>query len=247
MSAQLTATKADRHDGPERGNVRAELVPSAHTLDPHKLDRIARVHGEGLRVVSVYLAVHPGPDGRRALRTKTGSRLRRVRSRADDGSLDHDARMSLRADIERIDKIARTEMPVRGTLAVFACSGPECSSSSAFRARFATGSWSMRLRGPGRCSPFSTSTGGAVRWWWWWTGSRPTSGSCTSARCETRDVSRIARRGVLRTPAGMGSPRCCDSSPGKHARRHAHVGQPIVQAYLPPDDWRWCYVDETYV
>jgi hypothetical protein len=98
--------------------VLAELVPSASTLD-----RIARVHGERLRVVSVYLAVHPGPDGRQALRTKTDSLLHQVRSLADDGSLDHDARMSLRADIERIKKIARTEMPVRGTLAIFACSG----------------------------------------------------------------------------------------------------------------------------
>ena len=31
--------------------------------------------------------------------------------------------MSLRADIEEVEKIARTEMPRRGTLAIFACSG----------------------------------------------------------------------------------------------------------------------------
>jgi peptide chain release factor subunit 1 len=109
---------AGRHEVPERGNALAELVPSARSLD-----RIARVHSEGLRVVSVYLAVQPGPDGRRMLRTKTDSLLHQVRSLADDGSLDHDARVSLRADIERIEKIARTEMPVRGTLAIFACSG----------------------------------------------------------------------------------------------------------------------------
>ena len=118
MSAQLTATKARRHEEPERGNALAELVPSARTLD-----RIARLHSEGLPLVSVYLAVHPGPDGQRALRTKADSLLHRIRSLADDGPLDHDARMSLRADIEEVEKIARTEMPGRGTLAIFACSG----------------------------------------------------------------------------------------------------------------------------
>ena len=38
---------------------------------------------------------------------------------------------------------------------------------------------------------------------------------------------------------------CCDSSPNRHARRHAHaVGHPIVQSFQPGEDWRWCYVDE---
>lgn len=41
---------------------------------------------------------------------------------------------------------------------------------------------------------------------------------------------------------------CCDSSLGRHARLHAHVGgHPIVEAYRPPAGWRWCYFDETYV
>jgi hypothetical protein len=118
MFAQLTPTKTGRHEEPGRGNALAELAPSARTLD-----RIARPHGEGLPVVSVYLAVHPGPDARRTLRTKADSLLHRVRSLAGDGSLDHDARMSLRADIERIERIARTEVQGRGALAIFACSG----------------------------------------------------------------------------------------------------------------------------
>jgi uncharacterized UBP type Zn finger protein len=41
---------------------------------------------------------------------------------------------------------------------------------------------------------------------------------------------------------------CCDSSPNKHARQHAHaIGHPIVQSFEPGEDWRWCYVDETFV
>ena len=41
---------------------------------------------------------------------------------------------------------------------------------------------------------------------------------------------------------------CCDSSPGRHARLHAHrIGHPIVQSFEPGEDWRWCFFDETYV
>ncbi|MEV0702215.1 UBP-type zinc finger domain-containing protein [Saccharopolyspora sp. NPDC050389] len=41
---------------------------------------------------------------------------------------------------------------------------------------------------------------------------------------------------------------CCDSSPLKHASRHAHVqGHPIVASAEPGENWRWCYVDETFV
>lgn len=41
---------------------------------------------------------------------------------------------------------------------------------------------------------------------------------------------------------------CCDSSPLKHASRHAHVlGHPIVASMEPGENWRWCYVDETLV
>ena len=41
---------------------------------------------------------------------------------------------------------------------------------------------------------------------------------------------------------------CCDSSPNRHARLHAHaVGHPIVRSFEPGEDWRWCYVDEAFV
>ena len=41
---------------------------------------------------------------------------------------------------------------------------------------------------------------------------------------------------------------CCDSSPMRHARAHAHmVGHPIVQSVEPGENWRWCYVHENYV
>jgi hypothetical protein len=41
---------------------------------------------------------------------------------------------------------------------------------------------------------------------------------------------------------------CCDSSPNRHARRHAFGdGHPIVRSFQPGEDWRWCYVDEQFV
>ncbi|HEV3228073.1 MAG TPA: UBP-type zinc finger domain-containing protein [Solirubrobacteraceae bacterium] len=38
---------------------------------------------------------------------------------------------------------------------------------------------------------------------------------------------------------------CCDSSPGRHASRHASsVGHPILRSIEPGEDWSWCVIDE---
>ena len=38
---------------------------------------------------------------------------------------------------------------------------------------------------------------------------------------------------------------CCDSSPNRHASKHAaEHGHPIVLSFEPGEDWSWCYVDE---
>jgi hypothetical protein len=50
----------------------------------------------------------------------------------------------------------------------------------------------------------------------------------------------------LRLCLSCGHVGCCDSSPMRHARGHAHtIGHPIVAAMEA--DWRWCYVHENYV
>ena len=52
----------------------------------------------------------------------------------------------------------------------------------------------------------------------------------------------------LRICLSCGHVGCCDSSKNKHATRHFHTTQhPIVQSIEPGEDWRWCYVDQTYV
>jgi hypothetical protein len=38
---------------------------------------------------------------------------------------------------------------------------------------------------------------------------------------------------------------CCDSSPNRHASKHAAAaGHPIARSVEPGEDWSWCYVDD---
>jgi uncharacterized UBP type Zn finger protein len=38
---------------------------------------------------------------------------------------------------------------------------------------------------------------------------------------------------------------CCDSSPNRHASRHAQeASHPIVRSAEPGEDWSWCFLDE---
>ena len=38
---------------------------------------------------------------------------------------------------------------------------------------------------------------------------------------------------------------CCDSSPNKHASKHAaEDGHPIFRSIEPGEDWSWCAIDE---
>ncbi len=49
----------------------------------------------------------------------------------------------------------------------------------------------------------------------------------------------------LRMCMSCGKIGCCDSSPNRHARRHAgEVGHPIARSAEPGEDWSWCFVDE---
>jgi uncharacterized UBP type Zn finger protein len=49
----------------------------------------------------------------------------------------------------------------------------------------------------------------------------------------------------LRLCLTCGQVGCCDSSPNRHASKHAAAqGHPIVLSFEPAEDWCWCYVDE---
>ena len=49
----------------------------------------------------------------------------------------------------------------------------------------------------------------------------------------------------LRMCQSCGQIGCCDSSPNRHASRHASAaGHPIARSAERGEDWSWCYVDE---
>jgi uncharacterized UBP type Zn finger protein len=48
----------------------------------------------------------------------------------------------------------------------------------------------------------------------------------------------------LRMCMACGKIGCCDSSPNRHATRHAgESGHPIIRSAEPGEDWSWCYID----
>ena len=49
----------------------------------------------------------------------------------------------------------------------------------------------------------------------------------------------------LRMCHSCGEIGCCDSSPNRHASRHAHAsGHAVARSAQPGEDWSWCYEDE---
>ena len=51
----------------------------------------------------------------------------------------------------------------------------------------------------------------------------------------------------LRTCQTCGVTLCCDSSPNKHASRHAHdSGHPVIASAEPGERWVYCYPDNSY-
>jgi len=51
----------------------------------------------------------------------------------------------------------------------------------------------------------------------------------------------------LRTCQTCGGTRCCDSSPNRHASKHAHQsGHPVVASAEPGERWLYCYPDDAF-
>jgi len=64
------------------------------------------------------------------------------------------------------------------------------------------------------------------------------------AGCE--ECLKIGSRWVhLRMCLTCGKIGCCDSSPNRHARRHAaEDGHPLIRSAEPGEDWDYCFVDD---
>jgi peptide chain release factor subunit 1 len=100
------------------------LAEADGLLESERVQRIVHFHGGGIPVVSMYVTIPaaPGDLHARAL-SAADSLLHELRPRADDRTLDHRARRSLRADIENIEAVLASASGRPGTLAILSCSG----------------------------------------------------------------------------------------------------------------------------
>lgn len=69
-----------------------------------------------------------------------------------------------------------------------------------------------------------------------------------AAAYECEECVKIGARWVhLRTCQTCGGTRCCDSSPNKHASRHARGnGHPVVASAEPGEQWLYCFPDDVF-
>jgi len=68
---------------------------------------------------------------------------------------------------------------------------------------------------------------------------------------EVRECAECVKIGAewvhLRTCQQCGATLCCDSSPNKHASKHAHAsGHPVIASAQPNERWLYCYSDDTF-
>ena len=69
------------------------------------------------------------------------------------------------------------------------------------------------------------------------------------ARRECEDCVKTGSSWVhLRTCQQCGGTRCCDSSPNRHATRHARAtSHPVIASAEPAERWLYCYPDDAVV
>ena len=69
-----------------------------------------------------------------------------------------------------------------------------------------------------------------------------------SARAECEACVKMGARWVhLRTCQQCGATLCCDSSPNRHATKHAHdTHHPVVASAEPGERWLYCYPHDAF-
>ena len=92
-------------------------------LTAETVDRIVRFDGHGLPVSSVYARIDADPGLREDLHARVTSMLDEVNPLAKNEAVEHEARLSIRADIDRIKESLAQERWKPGAIAIFACSG----------------------------------------------------------------------------------------------------------------------------
>lgn len=74
----------------------------------------------------------------------------------------------------------------------------------------------------------------------------------TIKRAKRRECAECVKIGAqwvhLRTCQECGATLCCDSSPNRHATKHAHAsGHPVIASAEPEESWLYCYPDDAFV
>jgi ubiquitin-hydrolase Zn-finger-containing protein len=71
----------------------------------------------------------------------------------------------------------------------------------------------------------------------------------TAQRRECAECVKIGARWVhLRTCQECGVTLCCDSSPNRHASKHAKAsGHPVIASAEPGERWLYCYPHDSFV
>ena len=66
---------------------------------------------------------------------------------------------------------------------------------------------------------------------------------------ECEDCMKIGGHWVhLRTCQTCGGTRCCDSSPNRHASKHAHAtSHPVIASAESGERWLYCFPDDAFV
>jgi len=69
-----------------------------------------------------------------------------------------------------------------------------------------------------------------------------------AARYECEECVKVGDDWVhLRTCQTCGATLCCDSSPNRHASRHARAsGHPVIASAEPEERWLYCYPDDAF-
>jgi peptide subunit release factor 1 (eRF1) len=120
MAEEATAAQPEDRMGREPADDEEKMI----TMET--IDRLIQFDSGGLPVLSVYVRVPAEKAARSTLNAEVSSLIHQVRPFANDKSLDHEARVSLRADIERIEAEGTQELWKPGrTVAIFACNGAD--------------------------------------------------------------------------------------------------------------------------
>lgn len=91
-------------------------------LTAETVDRIIRFDGQDLPVTSIYASVDADPGLREDLQVRVSSMLDQIRPLAKNGAGGHEARLSVRADIQRVKEALADERWRPAGVAIFACS-----------------------------------------------------------------------------------------------------------------------------